>query len=157
MQARHSTPRPASAGFTLIELMVVVVIGAVLVTIAVPAYTSQVRKSRRTEARTALLDLASREERFMSTNMTYTNIPSDLGYSGSAFPITVGSSYYSLAAPVIVAAGANAPATFTVSATPVSGSGQDKDTICASFKVDSTGKQSSTDSGGADSTATCWN
>jgi len=54
---------------------------------------SQVRKSRRTEARTALLDLAAREERFFSTNSAYTNVPANLGYAGT-FPAPVGSSYY---------------------------------------------------------------
>jgi type IV pilus assembly protein PilE len=62
-----------------------------------------------------------------------------------------------MAAPTIVASTATAPATFTVTASPVSGKGQDKDTQCASFTVDSTGKQSSLNSGGTDSTATCWN
>jgi type IV pilus assembly protein PilE len=155
MQPVNSIPRRASSGFTLVELMVVIVIGAILATIAVPAYTGQIRKSRRTEARTAVLDLASREERFMSTRMAYSATPTDLGYA--AFPVTVASGYYSMAAPTVVASTAIAPATFTVTASPVSGKGQDKDTQCASFSVDSTGKQSALNSGGTDSTAACWN
>ena len=71
----------SAGGFTLIELMVVVVIATILVTIAIPMYTSQVQQSRRTDARTALLDLASREERFLTTNPTgYTTSPVSLGY-----------------------------------------------------------------------------
>jgi len=154
MRPVNSIPRRAFNGFTLVELMVVIVIGAILATIAVPAYTGQIRKSRRTEARTAVLDLASREERYMSTNMAYSAAATDLGYT--ALPTAVGSGYYSLAAPTVGASTATAPATFTVTASPVSGKGQDKDTLCASFTVDSTGKQSSLNSGGTDSTATCW-
>ena len=57
-----------SRGMTLIELMMVVVIATILMSIAVPSYMSQVRQSRRIEAKTALLDLAGREERFFSTS-----------------------------------------------------------------------------------------
>ena len=56
--ARHASRR--HAGFTLVELMITVVILAIVVSIAMPSYSVQVRKSRRTEARTALLDLAGR-------------------------------------------------------------------------------------------------
>ena len=47
-------------GFTLMEMMIVVVILGVLVTIAYPSYQEQVRKSRRGDAKQALLDAASR-------------------------------------------------------------------------------------------------
>ena len=46
--------------------------------------------------------------------------------------------------------------TFTVTATPVSGKGQDKDKDCASFTVDQAGRQASKDSTAADSSAKCW-
>ncbi len=46
---------------------------------------SQIRESRRTEAKTALLDLAGREERFFSTNgSTYSSATADLGYTAGA-------------------------------------------------------------------------
>ena len=88
----------ASSGFTLIELMVTVAIVTILATIAVTSYTSQVQKSRRTEAKGALLDLAGREERLFSTTNTYSNLESFLGY-GAAVAMTnmpFGNNYYTL-------------------------------------------------------------
>src|ERR1700739_5017132 len=92
---RARLPRPA--GFTLVELMVGVAIATILCAVAVPSYMTYVRQSRRTEAKTAVLDLAGREERFFSTNgATYASTPANLGYTGAAFPVTVGSGYYRL-------------------------------------------------------------
>ena len=63
-------------GFTLIELMVTVAIVAILSAIAYPAYTEYILKSRRTDAKNALLDLAARQERFYSLNNKYSIVPS---------------------------------------------------------------------------------
>jgi len=52
--------RPALRGFTLIELVVTMVIIAILAAIAIPSYTSYVRKGRRTDAKSALLDRVRR-------------------------------------------------------------------------------------------------
>lgn len=141
-------------GFTLVELMTTLVIVSILVSVAVPTYNSQTRKSRRTEARTALLDIAGREERLFSTTNTYSSVPSDLGYgaSGATFPMAIASGYYRVS--VVVTAGP--PATFTLTATPVSGKGQDKDTPCASFTVVQTGRQTAKNKAGADATTACW-
>jgi len=154
MKSRAVSKKSGFAGFTLIELMTTVAIVGVLVSIAVPMYASQTRKSRRTEARTAVLDLATREERLFSTTNAYSTLPADLGYgaAGSSFPMNVGSSYYSVAVAVVP----GPPATFTITATPVSGAGQDKDKQCASFIVTNTGKQSATNTAGADATTACW-
>jgi type IV pilus assembly protein PilE len=135
--------------------MVVVTIAAILLSIAGPSHLSYIRKSRRTEAKTALLDLASREERYMSSNNAHSNTAANLGYT--ALPTAIGSGYYQLSAAAPVAATAAAPASFTATATPVAGKGQDKDLPCASFTVDSTGKQSALNSSGTDSSSTCWN
>jgi type IV pilus assembly protein PilE len=144
------------AGFTLIELMVTIVVASILAAIAIPAYTSQIRKSRRTEARTALLDLASREERFNSTNSAYTSSLASLGYTGAAWPVTVGSGYYQITAVVCAAVPCGGDtgtgAAFLLTAQPVIP--QDKDTICASFTLDNTGTQQVT---GTATAATCWN
>ncbi|HJS92376.1 MAG TPA: type IV pilin protein [Steroidobacteraceae bacterium] len=133
------------SGFTLIELMIVLVIAAILIAIAVPMYSNQVRESRRTDARSALLDLAGREERYFATNNIYTNSAANLGYA--AFPATVGSGYYQVSAPTVPAGGA----TYSITATPIGT--QAADTACASFTVTSTGQETSTGTGSA---ATCW-
>jgi type IV pilus assembly protein PilE len=154
MKLQSSSRIHGAAGFTLVELLTTMVIVGVLVSIAMPAYTSQTRKSRRTEARTAVLDLAGREERLFSTTNAYSATASDLGYGGggATFPMDVGSGYYN----VSIAIAAGPPATFTITASPVSGKGQEKDTQCASFTVVQTGKQSALNSSGADASASCW-
>jgi type IV pilus assembly protein PilE len=143
-------------GFTLIELMITVAIVTILASVALPGFMSSIRKSRRTEARTALLDLAARAERFYSTTNSYLDAansltPFDLGLASAAtatWPLPLGSGYYSFNATVTTAT------TFTFVATPAST--QQKDTDCASFTVTNTGLQSSLNSSNANSTATCW-
>lgn len=61
------------AGFTFIELMIVVLIIGILARLALPYFKNQIREGRRSDAKTALLDLASREERYFATNNTYTS------------------------------------------------------------------------------------
>jgi len=148
--------RPA-AGFTLVELMVVVLIATILTVIAVPSYTNYVRKSRRVEAKSFLLDFASREERYMATNGQYSTTASDLGIS--AFPQKTATQYYQLETPTITAASASStttaatPATFQLTATAIGI--QAKDTQCSQFIVDNTGAQTSKDSSGNVTTG-CW-
>lgn len=151
--AAHSTRR--AGGFTLIELMVVVAIATILFAIAVPSYMTYIRQSRRVEAKTALLDLAAREERYLSTNpAAYTATPANLGYTG-AWPLPVGSGYYQ----VTVCSPACAPSaiatvpSYTVTATPVAGQSQVNDAQCTSFSVDSVGQQYAAGSG---TVAYCW-
>ena len=141
-------------GFTLIELMVTVAIAAILASIAVASYHLQVQKSRRTDARTALLDLAGREERYFSLNNAYSSTPSDLGYAGFGAGTSVGSGYYQLDVPVAPAPVGTAPWAFTLEAEPIGT--QLNDTSCRFFYVDNTGRQWSTDAGGSDTTSTCW-
>ena len=127
--ARSSRPR---GGFSLIELMIVVAIATILFALAVPSYITYIRQSRRTEAKTALLDLAAREERFLSTNpAAYTAVPGNLGYSGFGAANPVGNGYYFLTvcSPAALACGPNPPAapSFSVLATPVAGQSQAQD------------------------------
>jgi type IV pilus assembly protein PilE len=149
MSNHNSSRTHRLAGFTLIELMIAVVIATVLISIAIPAYNASIRKSRRTDAKTAVLDLAGREERFYNTNNTYSAVPSDLGYNGTAvaFPMVVGNGYYSVSVTVVPAAGLVGPS-YTIQAVPVTAD-QLLDTNCLLFQVTNTGAQTATN-------ANCW-
>jgi type IV pilus assembly protein PilE len=58
-------------GFTLIELMIVVTIVAILATITLPSYRDAVRKTRRAEARSALMQLMQQQERYYTLHTRY--------------------------------------------------------------------------------------
>jgi len=58
-------------GFTLIELMIVIVVIAILMSIAIPLYTGQVRKARRADAQQAMMNLALMQEKYRANNTTY--------------------------------------------------------------------------------------
>lgn len=60
-----------SAGFTLIELMIVVAIIAIIAAVAYPSYQEHVRKTRRADAQTALLELSQFMERHYTANGRY--------------------------------------------------------------------------------------
>jgi type IV pilus assembly protein PilE len=147
----HAARRHA-AGFTLIELMIAVAIIGILVKLAYPAYTQSVLKSHRAEAKSALLDLASREERYFSTTNQFTASAPQLGYASTAsWPLTVqagSSSYYTLS--VAVDTTVSAP-NFTATATAVNS--QVKDTKCMNFTLNQAGVQTVS---GTDSAANCW-
>ena len=68
-------------GLTLLELMIVVVIVAVLSMIAYPSYREYSARAKRNEARAALLQIATMQERFYLQNNTYTNDMTNLGFS----------------------------------------------------------------------------
>lgn len=142
------SPRARATGFTLIELLIAVAVVGILAAIAYPAYQNSVRKSRRADAKTALLDLAQREERYMAQYSVYTDDATKLGYS-SAFPLAVqsgGQSYYSIAKPTLT----NSNAAFSATATPSGGQASDS---CGSYTIDNTGAQSVS---GSSSGTSCW-
>jgi type IV pilus assembly protein PilE len=165
----HSKKR--TAGFSLIELMIVVTVAAILVGVAVPTYQNQIRKSRRTDAKTAVLDLAGREAKYMTLNNSYSATPANVGYSG-AFPQAIGNNYYQIyvcpgtattstasSAFCTAVAAAATGTSFVVAAIPIAGTSQIKDTSCQYFAVDNTGTQFASDNAagtGANTTSTCW-
>lgn len=58
-------------GFTLIELMIVVVVIGILATLAIPRYGNSRQRAARTAGITDLRNLATQEERFHSENGRY--------------------------------------------------------------------------------------
>jgi type IV pilus assembly protein PilE len=58
-------------GFSLIELMTVLVIIGVLAAIAYPAYQDYVRRANRSTAQSFMMTIASRQEQYLLTNRSY--------------------------------------------------------------------------------------
>lgn len=60
-----------SSGFTLIELMIVVVILAIIASIAMPSYAAYVRKAEQAQLEQEILKVAQHLERHKSKNFSY--------------------------------------------------------------------------------------
>lgn len=152
--------RATCRGFTLIEMMIVVAVIGILTAIAYPSYVGYIQKSRRADAKNALLDLAARQERFFSINNTFADLAT-LGYTGvSSGAVAVnssGTSYYSLSVSVTAATSTALP-TFTATATPTGS--QTNDTTCYAYRLNQLGTQTNLNSAGTAITATaannCW-
>jgi type IV pilus assembly protein PilE len=138
-------------GVTLLELLAVITIIGILGAIAVPGYRQYVLRAQRTEAKTALLQLATNQERFYLANRTYGSVlqlqNANLlaGSGGNAFSER-GLYQITIASPDRV--------TYTATATPVAGGAVDmrEDTRCATFSITAQGLRTAT---GSDA-ANCW-
>ena len=158
--------RASSNGFTLIEMMIVVVIIGVLASIAYPAYNRYSTQTRRSDAKIALTQAASSQERFYSDcNWYATDLPG-ARVCGAApadvnarlnLPATSPEGHYTLA----IAAGniAGGCATFscgyTITATPAVGGRQVGD---GRFRIDALGRKEwdSNNSGTFDANENTW-
>jgi type IV pilus assembly protein PilE len=80
-------------GVTLTELMIVVVIVGILTAFAYPSYRQYVARAKRNEARAALLQVATNQERFYLQNNTYTTDMTNLGFAAAGPIITDTGSY----------------------------------------------------------------
>lgn len=109
--------RVRTGGFTLIEVMIVVVVVAILAAVAVPSYHDHLRKSRRAAAQSHLMDIAQRQQQYLLDARSYAP---DLATLGMSTPSDVLAFYD---APV-VATPVGARPTFTLTITPKAGTHQ---------------------------------
>jgi type IV pilus assembly protein PilE len=140
-------------GVTLIELVVVMLIVGILAAVAIPSYRSYVIRSQRSDAKDAVLALATQQEKhYLQCNTYATAIAAatNCGAGQLQGAATSKSGWYALS---IV--GGNATA-YTVRATAINGENQWQDTDCRDFTVTEAGVRTARDSGTADNTAECW-
>ena len=147
------TSRKTTAGFTLVELMIVIVVVAIVVGIALPGYQKHVIKTKRSIAKGELMEVLARQEQFFVNNRQYATTLAALGLSdpyaidanGDQVLTTADERIYeiSLVSPT--------PTAFSVRALPQRG--QTKDSWCGTLTISSTGVQSET---GSAPLAECW-
>jgi type IV pilus assembly protein PilE len=140
-------------GFTLIELMTVVVIVAILLMVALPSYQQQIRKTRRSLGRAELMEVMARQEQFFLNHRLYASELTDLGYPTSPYAIdTDGNDDLAAATDRIYLIDISTlPNSFTLHAIPqLSQSG---DRLCGTLSLSSIGLKAATGSG---SPSECW-
>lgn len=138
-------------GFTLIELMITVAIVAILAAIAYPSYQEHVSKSRRADAKGAMLGFATAMERHYTSTGSYLGAAIGGGDKGAPTifateaPVDGSAKYYNL---TIFDATASS---YTLQATPKNAQAGD---LCGNLSITHAGVK--TYSGAKGTKALCW-
>lgn len=136
-------------GVTLIELMIVIVVVAILASIAVPSYRNYILRTNRTEGRAALLRVQVAQEKFFLQNNTYAGnaILATAPPAGLGIATTTESGHYTVA----VAPGASGTIATSYQATVTAAGGQTQDTAaCLTLTINDQGTRTPLESSG------CW-
>lgn len=113
-----------SKGFTLIELMIVVVVVAILVALALPSYTEYLDRARRADAKNALLEVHLAQGKWRASNTTYGTL------AAIGLAATSPDGYYN------IRVGGNTATAFTASAAPT---GKQTGDSCGTFTLTQAG------------------
>jgi len=143
----------ASAGFTLIEMMIVVVIIALLAAIGYPSYTDFITRSRRQAAQNMLLQVADRQEQFFLDNKRYTASLVELGYAANPIGLDPDGQLTAAGAAdrtYLVSVQAAAALSYTLQAVPQLVQAE-RDTDCATLTLNSAGVRDQSGAG-----QRCW-
>lgn len=142
---RTELASPASvAGFTMIELMIVVVVIGILAAIAVPLYGDSVTRGKIIDGTTKLGDYRTQMEKYFMDNRTYLNGAA----CGAPLPAVAGNDSFT----VSCVAAAGPPQTYTVTATGIAARGMSGFTLT----VNQANAKTSAGPGGKYTNATCW-
>lgn len=116
------------AGFTLIEMLITVAVLSILAAIAYPSFQDQVRKSRRAEAQSLLMDIGTRQQQRLLDARSYAASTAELNVN---IPSSVRPHYT-----ITIEAPAVTPPTFIARATPKPGQDKDK---CGTMTLNNAG------------------
>lgn len=147
--SKTTRPRHRTAGFTLLELMIVVAVVAILSAVAYPAYTQYIVKTHRASAASCLTQYATYMERYYTTNMRYDkdsdgndNVLPDLNCEAQ----TADNYSYQFQD------GSLAATTFVLQAVPQNAQ-ETRDKECATLSLDQTGQRGVS---GTSTVEQCW-
>lgn len=91
--------KKGASGFTLLEIMIVVVVVAILAAVALPSYRDYITRSQLAEAYTNLADVSTKLEQYFQDNRTYAGACA----AGTVAPLPNAPKYFTFTCPTLTA------------------------------------------------------